>query len=84
MLERQSVSFPEETLVFTLKSASEAQSNSVGYDQVIISVNEKGDVNLMNADSKDVFSYGNYKIAFESADGDKDKIMGAVFSVIKI
>jgi hypothetical protein len=76
LLEGQSASFPGETLVFTLVSATEGQ----GEDSAIINIDGR-EVNF--AYIGPVFSFGKYSIGFESADGDADKIMGASFEVIK-
>lgn len=78
LLEGQTVNI-EGIMKFTLISATEEQ----GYDKATINVESLGDVNLMNRDTKSQeFSFGGYKIIFEAADGDADKIMGATFTVI--
>lgn len=80
LLEGQTVSI-DGIVRFTLISATEEQ----GYDKATINVDDLGDVNLMNGDTKSSeFSFKGYKIIFEASDGDKDKIMGATFTVIKI
>jgi hypothetical protein len=76
LLEGQTVSVND--LQFTLISATEQQ----GYDESIINIEGRGEVNLMNRDSENrEFSYGNYTILLESADGDADKLMGATFII---
>ncbi len=78
LLEGQTVTI--DSLKFTLISATEQQ----GYDETTINVGGKGEVNLMNRDPKSSeFTFNNYLIIFEAADGDEDKIMGATFEVIK-
>jgi hypothetical protein len=76
LLEGQSVSFPGETLTFTLVSATEQ-----GGDSAIIRIDSK-EVNFAYVDP--IFSFGKYSIAFESADGDADKLMGASFEIKKL
>ena len=77
LLEGQTVTV--NSLKFTLVSATEEQ----GYDKATINVAGLGDVNLMNRDNKGQdFSFDNYTIIFEAADGDSDKIMGAEFTVV--
>lgn len=70
-----------EGLEFSLVSASEEQ----GYDKAQINVVGYGNANLdnSNANSREL-EFEGYKILFESADGDKDKIMGASFEIWKI
>ena len=76
LLEGQTVSFTGETLAFTLVSAEELG----GTDRARISINGQ-EVELMN--QADAFSFGDYNILLESADGDADKIMGASIIVTK-
>lgn len=78
LLEGQTVTI--DSLKFTLISATEQQ----GYDESTINVGGQGEVNLRNRDLKNSkFSFNDYTIFFEAADGDADKIMGATFEVIK-
>lgn len=78
LLEGQTVNI-EGILEFILISATEEQ----GSDKATINVEGLGDVNLMNGDTKSSeFSFKGYKIIFEASDGDKDKIMGATFTVV--
>ena len=78
ILEGQTVTI--DSLQFTLISATEQQ----GYDEATINVGGRGEVNLMNRDPKSQeFSFNDYTILFEAADGDADKIMGATFEVLK-
>jgi|TARA_B100001971_G_C17721561_1_gene301448 hypothetical protein len=78
ILEGQSVTI--DSLQFTLISATEQQ----GYDEATINVGGQGEVSLTNRDLKNSeFSFNDYLIVFEAADGDADKIMGATFEVIK-
>jgi hypothetical protein len=77
LLEGQTASIND--LQFTLISATEQQS----YDESTINIEGRGEVNLMNRDSENrEFSYGNYTIILESADGDADKLMGATFIIV--
>lgn len=78
LLEGQTVSFPSENLIFTLVSAKEGVD-----DSAMINVNGAGEVNLKNAIEQSSFSFNDYIINFESADGNADKIMGASFEVTK-
>jgi hypothetical protein len=76
LLEGQTVSFSGENLIFTLVSAKEGAD-----DSAIININGAGEVSLTNAIEQSSFSFSNYVINFESADGDADKIMGASFEI---
>ena len=77
LLEGQTASFPGESLTFTLISAEEAQTGS---DRATINIGGLGETNLISGDE---FSFEDYTIILESADGDADKIMGAGFEVVK-
>jgi len=74
LLEGQTASFTGENLIFTLTSIEDRNI-------ALVNINGLGEarINIRND-----FTFDKYKILFESADGDENKIMGADFEVTKL
>lgn len=78
LLEGQVVSFPGEDLTFELVFSKE-----MGQQGDSATINIGGSEVVLSNGGASFFSFGDYMIAFESSDGDAEKIMGATFIVEK-
>ena len=83
LLEGQTASFIGEDLKFTLISASEGQISDFNDDTAKINIEGLGQVNLVSKFENSETSFMDYRIVFQAADGDPDKIMGAIFEITK-
>lgn len=78
LLEGQTASFPGGDFIFTLLEANEL---SYGDARALINIQGIGETEVY---SGEIYTFGDYEFMIESADGDKNLIMGAEFALQKV